>query len=151
MEDCEDRLRTMLGNIFRLRTLWSLCHGGSVPGGSVSGGSVPGSSVLGGSVPGGSVPPLKWASFDQKPSWFNNAGMKSLYARKGSRVVGAREDHHGTRQRYTIMTSVLSWTHKTDNEPPPCALLFKGESDRAFDSYVRTVCRMHLHVVDTCQ
>ena len=104
-EDCESRLRTMLGNVFRLRTLWDLCNGGSVP--------------------------MRWASFDQKPSWFNNAGLKSLYAKRGSRIVGAREDHHGTRQRYTIMTSVLSWSQQDDADPPPCAILVKGESDRA--------------------
>ena len=105
IEDCESRLRTMLGNVFRLRTLWRLCTGGSVP--------------------------MQRASFDQKPSWFNNAGLKSMYARRGVRTVGAREDHHGTRQRYTIMTSVLS-SHGSDaTKPPPCAVLFKGDSDRA--------------------
>ena len=48
-ESCVQRLRTMLANQFRLRTLWQLCHGGDVP--------------------------MRWASYDQKPSWFNNAGL----------------------------------------------------------------------------
>ena len=95
----------MLGNVFRLRTLWRLCHGGSVP--------------------------MRWASFDQKPSWFNNAGHKALYAKRGAKSVGAREDHHGARQRYTVLTSVLSWKDNDAENPPPCALLFKGDSDRA--------------------
>ena len=73
---------------------------------------------------------MRWASYDQKPSWFNNAGLKPLYARRGASRVGAREDHHGTRQRYTVMTSVHSWHVRGCNEPPPCAVLFKGDTDR---------------------
>ena len=101
----------MLGNIFRLQYFWDLCFGGGVP--------------------------MRWASFDQKPSWFNNAGLKPLYARRGATNVGSREDHHGTRQRYAVMTSVLSW--KRDGQPPPCAVLFKGDTQRAprVRTYVR--------------
>ena len=47
--DCLRCLEVMFANIFRLRTLWRLCFGGSVP--------------------------MRWVSFDQKPSWFNNAGL----------------------------------------------------------------------------
>ena len=113
-QDCEHRLRTTLGNIFRLRALWRLCFGASVP--------------------------MRWASYDQKPSWFNNAGLKALYARKGASTVGAREDHHGTRQRYTVMTSVISWHVRDADGPPPCAILFKGDSERApsIHTYERT-------------
>ena len=56
---------------------------------------------------------------------------KNLYARRGSATVGAREDHHGTRQRYTIMTSVHSWEPADAEEPPRCAVLFKGDGERA--------------------
>ena len=63
------RVRTMMLNILRLRHLWRLCFGGDVP--------------------------MRWVSFDQKPSWFNNAGLKPQLSRKGARKVGAREDHHG--------------------------------------------------------
>ena len=101
------RVRTMLLNIFRLRRLWCLCFGGDVP--------------------------MRWISFDQKPSWFNNAGLKPQLSRKGARKVGAREDHHGTRQRYTVMTTVQSWPRPFDATtggltPPKMAVLFKADS-----------------------
>ena len=114
------RVRVMLSNIFRLRRLWALCHGDR---------------------------PMRWVSFDQKPSWFNNAGLRPQYARKGTRKVGAKEDHAGTRQRYTIMSTVQSWTDADvlpggvplaadagvlhDGVPrvvPKCAVLFKATS-----------------------
>jgi len=47
--DCQTRLTTMLANVFRLRALWEKCFGGDVA--------------------------MRWASCDQKPSWFNNAGL----------------------------------------------------------------------------
>ena len=47
--------------------------------------------------------PMRWVSLDQKPSWFNNAGLRPQYATRGSRVVAAKEDHNGTRQKE------LSW------------------------------------------
>ena len=43
-----ERIRVMLSNIFRLRRLWELSFGNEVP---------------------------TWVSYDQKPSWFNNAGL----------------------------------------------------------------------------
>ena len=96
------RVKTMLSNIFRLRHLWKLCFGDGVA--------------------------MRWVSFDQKPSWFNNAGLKPLYARKGARKIGAKEDHHGTRQRYTVMTTVQSWPSAVDADPPKIAVLFKAET-----------------------
>ena len=96
------RVRVMLSNIFRLRRLWTRCHGNR---------------------------PMRWLSFDQKPSWFNNAGLRPQYARTGARRVGAREDHAGTRQRYTVMTAVQSWRTVGDGGmPPKCAVLFKAAS-----------------------
>ena len=96
------RVKTMLSNIFRLRHLWKLCFGDGVA--------------------------MRWVSFDQKPSWFNNAGLKPLYARKGARKIGAKEDHHGTRQRYTVMTTVQTWPSAVDADPPKIAVLFKAET-----------------------
>ena len=65
--------------------------------------------------------------------------------------MGAREDHHGTRQRYTIMTSVHSWHDRDMPEPPGVAVLFKGDGDRALGlvapppAYVRTyACAGHI-------
>lgn len=61
-------------------------------------------------------------SFDQKPSWFNNAGLRRwrrLYgiAKKGGSQPSVRENFAHTRQRYSILTAVHSWGH-TD---PVCA------------------------------
>ena len=92
------RVRVMLGNMFRLRRLWALCHPGV---------------------------PMRWLSADQKPSWMNNAGRRPMYARKGSRAVGAKENHAATRNRYTILTFVPSWA-SAGPEPPPVAVLFKA-------------------------
>ena len=114
------RVKTMMCNILRLRHLWKLCFGDGVP--------------------------MRWVSFDQKPSWFNNAGLRPQFARKGARKVGAREDHHGTRQRYTVMTTVQSWPSPVGGMPPKTAVLFKADngarrftpSVRLFYMYVRT-------------
>ena len=96
------RMKTKLSNIFRLRRLWKLCFGEGVA--------------------------MRWVSFDQKPSWFNNAGLRPQYARKGARQIGAKEDHHGTRQRYTVMTTVQSWPSAVDADPPRIAFLFKADN-----------------------
>ena len=122
------RVRSMLCNIFRLRHLWKLCFGGGVP--------------------------MRWISFDQKPSWFNNAGLRPQMARRGARKVGAREDHHGTRQRYTVMTTVQSWPRPIDPAtggvtPPKMAVLFKADSGirssaGPFQMLVRMLCSRSL-------
>ena len=95
------RVSCMLSNIFRLRHLWQLCHGPI---------------------------PMRWVSYDQKPSWFNNAGLRPQLARRGSRKVGAREDHAGTRQRYSLMTTVQSWPLPVGADPPKMAVLFKADN-----------------------
>ena len=48
--DALARIRCMFGNVFRLRRLWERCFGGESQ--------------------------MRWVSFDQKPSWFNNAGLR---------------------------------------------------------------------------
>ena len=93
------RVACMLGNIFRLQFLWELCHPGV---------------------------PMRWFSMDQKPSWFNNAGLKKTLARKGHRRVTVAENFHATRSRYTICTIVQSW-RRARGEPPKVAVLFKGK------------------------
>jgi hypothetical protein len=90
------RIGVTLGNIWRLRRLFYLCHG-EAP---------------------------RFLSLDQKPSWFNNAGFRPTHHTKGARQVVVREDHGGTRQRYTILTSVPSWDFV--GRPPPVAVLFKA-------------------------
>lgn len=93
------RVGVMLGNLFRLRVLWRLVFGPDLP--------------------------MRFVSYDQKPSWFNNAGLKATYALEGTRVVTTKTDHEGTRQRYTIFTSVQSWS-APEGEFPKMAVLFKG-------------------------
>ena len=95
-----ERIRVMLGNIFRLRAFWKLLFGDR---------------------------PMRWLSMDQKPSWFNNAGLKGTFTRRGARNVTTKTDHTGIRQRYTICTFVQSWP-STSEDPPRCAVLFKGSS-----------------------
>ena len=67
---------------------------------------------------------MRWVSLDQKPSWFNNAGLRPQYATTGGRVVAAKEDHNGTRQRYSLFTFAQSWT---EPQPPKLCVLFKAE------------------------
>ena len=97
-QKAKDRIRCMMGNIFRLRRLWALCHPGT---------------------------PMRWLSMDQKPSWMNNAARRPMYARQGRRDVGAKENHAATRDRYTILTFVPSWEPPAGS-PPPLAVLFKA-------------------------
>ena len=69
------RVQNMLCNIFRLQALWELCHPGI---------------------------PMRWFSMEQKPSWFNNAGLKKTFTKKGTKNVTVKENFHATRARYTI-------------------------------------------------
>ena len=71
----------------RLKELWRLCHGDR---------------------------PLRWVSVDQKPSWFNNAGLTGTWAVKGQ-PMSVREKFAATRQRYSILTSVW-WDGLPGNE-----------------------------------
>jgi hypothetical protein len=64
------RVANMLCNIFRLQALWELCHPGI---------------------------PMRWFSMDQKPSWFNNAGLKKTFTKKGTKNVTVKENFHATR------------------------------------------------------
>ena len=73
---------------------------------------------------------MRWLFMDQKPSWFNNAGLKGTSTRRGSKNVTTKTDHVGIRQRYTICTFVQSWPSSAD-DPPRCAVLFKGSSGPA--------------------
>ena len=91
------RIRVLLGNMFRLRAFWEICHKDK---------------------------PMRWLSIDQKPSWFNNAGNLGTLAEKGGSQPSVREDFNQTRQRYSILTSVQSWS---EGLPPKVAVLFKAQ------------------------
>ena len=107
------RVRCFLGNIWRLRAFWEMCHPGT---------------------------PMRFLSLDQKPAWFNNAGIKKTYTRKGGRKPTVRENYHQMKDRYTILTSVpfnVDGSQATESpsmaasqvtkEPPKVAVLFKGK------------------------
>ena len=98
------RVRTYLGNVFRLRRLWELCFRDV---------------------------PMRWLSIDQKPSWFNNAGLTGTYARRGRHVPTVKENHAKTRERYTILTAVASYPMSDEHPaaPPKCAVLFRAAPD----------------------
>lgn len=102
------RVTNMLCNIFRLQALWELCHPGI---------------------------PMRWFSMDQKPSWFNNAGLKKTFTKKGSRNVNVKENFHATRARYTIATIVMSWR---PDGTPKMAILFKGKPGSAMGNGLAT-------------
>lgn len=94
------RVKVLLGNIFRLRAFWEICHPGTE---------------------------MRFLSLDQKPSWFNNAGLTGTFAKKGGAAPTVREDFEKTRERYSILTAVPSWGHGDPDLPPKVAVLFRAE------------------------
>ena len=66
---------------------------------------------------------MQWFSMDQKPSWFNNAAATGTFGRKGQPVT-VREKFAATRERYTINTTVQTYTYEglaattVENEAP---------------------------------
>ena len=93
------RVKIFLGNIFRLRAFWEICHPGVE---------------------------MRFLSLDQKPSWFNNAGHTGTFGKKGGSQPSVREIYAHTRQRYSILTSVQSWDNTDQDNPPKIAILFKA-------------------------
>ena len=99
---------------------------------------------------------MQWFSMDQKPSWFNNAAATGTFGRKGQPVT-VREKFAATRERYTINTTVQTYTYEglaattvedeapalidavdeePGSQPPPAepkipkfAIMFKGMKD----------------------
>ena len=94
------RICVFLGNVYRLRAFWEICHPGV---------------------------PMRFLSLDQKPSWFNNAGLTGTFAQRGSSAPTVREDFNATRQRYTIFTAVQNWGHDDPDVPPKICILFKAQ------------------------
>ena len=66
---------------------------------------------------------MQWFSMDQKPSWFNNAAATGTFGRKGQPVT-VREKFAASRERYTINTTVQTYTYEglaattVENEAP---------------------------------
>ena len=96
------RIRVFLRNVFRLRAFWEICHPGTE---------------------------MRWISLDQKPSWFNNAGLQGTFSPKGGSAPTVREDFKATRERYSILTAVQSWKALDPNVPPKIAVLVKAAPD----------------------
>ena len=104
------RVKVLLSNIFKLREWWKICHGEHTP--------------------------MRWLSIDQKPSWWNNAGLTGTWAKKGGFAPTVKENFAHTRQRYTILTTVPhGWSMRDESCPsaqedvPLVAMLFKGKSN----------------------
>ena len=76
----------------------------------------------------------RFASFDQKPAWFNSMAERGTYAMKGAKIVACKEVYADSRQRYSIMTQVQS--HRLAGaaglapQPPRIAVLFKGKTPK---------------------
>ena len=72
---------------------------------------------------------MRWLSLDQKPSWWNNAGLTGTWAKKGGSQPSVTENFAHTRQRYTILTAVPHGWKMTDHadDVPLVAMLFKGK------------------------
>ena len=100
-----------MSNIMRLRAWWTECHGDKS---------------------------MRWLSVDQKPSWWNNAGLTGTWAKKGASAPIVKENFAHTRQRYTILIAVpYGWKMKDHVCPiaedvPLIAMLFKGKSKGKF-------------------
>ena len=76
---------------------------------------------------------MRWLSVDQKPSWWNNAGLTGAWAKEGGSQPSVTENFAQTRQRYTILTAVPhGWKMKdhvcptAKDDVPLVAMLFKG-------------------------
>ena len=91
---------------------------------------------------------MRWFSTDQKPAYFNNAGLTGTFALKG-KPMSVKEKFDQTRERYSVLTTV-SWTedrfwlsaHRNSDaehpgadenaqngNPPKFAIMFRGSPD----------------------
>ena len=68
---------------------------------------------------------LRFVGFDQKPLYFNSSVAAKTLALRGCRKVALKENVAASRERFTVMTQVHSWT---PTEPPPCAVMFRVQS-----------------------
>ena len=90
------RTRVLLQNIFRLRALWAKCHPGIE---------------------------MRWVSYDEKPCYMNNAGLKKALVQKGANPT-IRENFAQTRERYSLLTGVQSWPGE-----PKWGVCFRGAQE----------------------
>ena len=83
---------------------------------------------------------LRFVGFDQKPLYFNSSAAKKTLARAGARKVAVKENLAASRERFTVMTSVPSWTPEESSFgwtsrygdiAPQIAVLFKSATASA--------------------
>ena len=102
------RVQVLLSNEFKIREWWRMCFPDK---------------------------PMRWLSLDQKPSWWNNAGLTGTWARRGGSQPSVTENFAHTRARYSILTAVpYGWDMRdhvcpTAENVPLIAMLFKGKSN----------------------
>ena len=99
------RCQVLLTNIFRVRAFWEHCHPNDE---------------------------LRFISADQKPSWFNNSGRFGTFGVRGQQAPSIRENFAKTRERYSLLTFVVSdssYQPSGDASPPPLFILFKGKKE----------------------
>ena len=53
---------------------------------------------------------LRFVGLDQKPLWFNTSHASKTLALRGAARVSVKENTAASRERFTILTNVLSWT-----------------------------------------
>ena len=75
---------------------------------------------------------IDFVSMDQKPLYFNSSLASKTLAPRGARKVTVKESVAASRERFTLMTSCVSWSV---TKPPGLAVLFRYEG--AEDSKVR--------------
>ena len=56
---------------------------------------------------------LRFIGFDQKPLYFNSAYAGKTLAMRGTDEVAVKENIAASRERFTVMTTCLSWTEET--------------------------------------
>ena len=65
---------------------------------------------------------IDFVSMDQKPLYFNSSLASKTLAPRGARKVNVKESVADSRERFTLMTSCVSWTV---SRPPGLAVLFR--------------------------
>ena len=93
---------------------------------------------------------MRWLSLDQKPSWWNNAGLTGTWAKKGRKAPTVKENFAHTRSRYTILTAVpYGWKMRDHVCPiaedvPLVAMLFKGKpNEKVLKKLKKTLSSSH--------
>ena len=65
---------------------------------------------------------IDFVSMDQKPLYFNSSLAAKTLAPRGAKKIPVKESVAASRERFTLMTSCVSWTV---TKPPGLAVLFR--------------------------